>query len=791
MGGESSGDRPHLNTSAGAGGGIETIADLGRALRSLQRRARDKTGRSVTCRKLADETGYAPSSISNWLSGRSLPSADRLGDILLSLGATRAEQRALATARDAIEERRQAPSASALRQARPPRQLPWANPKFTGRTTEVKVLSDLLSRPAPTEVVLIAGTAGVGKTALAVHLGHRIRDHFPDGCLYVDLRGFAPDSRQRMTADEAVTGFLHALGVSPADLPPSAQARAARYRSELDGRRLLVVADNAYDLVELLPLLPGSPGCAAIVTSRNQLDGLVAGGADVVCLELLSVSEARALLRRYLGTERVEQEPAAVDQLIGLSARLPLALTVIAARAAALPRLDLTDLAGELAHCVNAPESGEPYGTVREALTWSYTYVSEPARRMFRLFGLHHGPDLSEPATAGLAGIPVGEAVNALGELAQVGLLEKGPGGRYTFHDLLRQFAAERAMHEEDECDRWAAIGRLHSWFLHTADAADRLINPRRLHVPLGPRDAPPLALFFEAGNPAQSRVKAIEWFELERANLLAVIQQAMDSGQYSLAWKLPAAMWGFLYLRKPLADWVRSHDMGLAAARRDGDLYGEAWTLYSLGTAHWIAGQHDRAIEHYEQALIRWRRIDHQWGEAMTLNNLAAARSCGGQPAEALGDFRQALGIRRQIGDERGQVQTIINIAETHSRLGDFGMADRQLRDALAMCRRIGYQYGQAMTLHDLGVAANGLGRPAEALAHLDAAAGLRHTIGDRQGEAESLHVAGKIHGDLGNTNGARQSWHRALRIFTDIDDPQAETVRQCLRTLNTGNRR
>jgi transcriptional regulator with XRE-family HTH domain len=383
------GGRTRFSQAADAMENIETADDLGRSLRRLLRRARDRTGRKVTCRKLAAETGYGHSSINNWLEGRSLPAADRLGDVLVALGATPAEQRALATARDAIEERRRMPPArpsfrglAAAGQTRPPRQLPWANPRFTGRESEIKALIGLLSPPAlasRTGVVLLVGTAGVGKTALAVHVGHTVQDRFPGGSLYVDMRGFARDPRQRMTADEAVTGFLYALGVPVAAMPPDAEARAATYRSELDGRRVLVVVDNAYNTAELLPLLPGSLECAVIVTSRNQLDGLVAAGADVVRIGLLTNGEARELLGRYLGPERVKREPAAVDRLIGLSGRLPLALTVIAARAAALPHLSLAGLAEELAGAPGAPECGEPYCTVREAPAWC-AYVSEPVR---------------------------------------------------------------------------------------------------------------------------------------------------------------------------------------------------------------------------------------------------------------------------------------------------------------------------------------------------------------------------------------------------------------------------
>lgn len=751
----------------------------------------------MTCRELADITGYGRSSINNWLQGRSLPSADRLGDLLIALGATRHEQHVLATRRDEIEERRAdppppTPQLTLLPGGPRPQQLPWPNPKFTGRDGEVETLTSLLDQggSGAGTVALIAGTAGVGKTALAIHVAHQVRGRFPDGVLYADLRGFGPDERDRLAADNVVTDFLHALGVPPAEIPANTDARAARYRSELAGKRVLVIIDNAYDTAQLLPLLPGNAACAALVTSRNPLDGLVARGADVLQLDFLARAAARQLLSRYLGPERVACEPAAVDELISISARLPLALTIIAARAVRLPHIQLGELAAELTgRALDAFDTADGSGALRETFGWSYCGVSPPARRMFRLLGLGTGPDVSVAAAASLAGLPRDQAARALDELAGAGLAEKRQAHRYALHDLLRLFAVEQAEAEETGPARADAVDRLLSCYLHSADAADRVILPRVLHVPLEPGEVPPASLCFDNGGGegcltegSDGQGRAIAWFESERANLLAAAHQALDTGRDTMAWKIPAAMWGFFYLRKPWADWIHSHEAGLAAAQRSGDCYGEAWMRYSLGAAHWSLGQHEQAIGQYEASLAAWRGMDHRWGEAMTLNNLAAARAGAGQLHEALRAFRQSLRIRTRIGDTKGRIQTMINIGEAHAGLGQFALADRQLREALELCRQVGYPYGEAMTLHNLGVASQALGQSGPALRYLHEAVDLRRELGDKQGEAESLHRIGQLQRAAGNNDHARRSCLHALRIFETLHDPQAAQVRRSL---------
>ena len=332
-------------------------------------------------------------------------------------------------------------------------------------------------------ITVITGTAGVGKTALAVHWAHRISDRYPDGQLYVNLRGFDPTGTAVAPA-EAIRGFLDAFGVTPPQIPLSLQAQAALYRSLLAGRRVLILLDNAAEDDQIRPLLPGSPGCLVIVTSRNELRGLiVTEGAHPVDLDLLSTAEARQLLSRRAGESRVLAELPAADDIIALCARLPLALMLVAARAAAHPGFRLAALAAELREAGGSLDafSGQDQATnVRAVFAWSYLRLSTPARRLFRLLGLHYGPDISTPAVASLAGMAREQIRPALAELARAHLVTERVPGRFAFHDLLRAYATELAGAHDSDDYRRAARRRMLDHYLHSAYRADELLSQFR-----------------------------------------------------------------------------------------------------------------------------------------------------------------------------------------------------------------------------------------------------------------------------------------------------------------------
>jgi DNA-binding SARP family transcriptional activator len=370
-----------------------------------------------------------------------------------------------------------------------PAQLPRDLPCFTGRLAELDKLRLLLTAAGASQmgtaapIVVISGTAGVGKTALAVHFARQGADRFPDGQLYANLRGFDPAASPVPSA-EALSLFLTALDAAPDTIPGSEDARAALYRSLLNGKRLLVLLDNARDASHVRPLLPGSPGCLVIITSRCQLTGLIATeGAHPLVLNVLAEDEARDLLARRLGADRLDREPSAGYELATLCARLPLALAIVAARAAGRPGLALAELAAELRdrhRRLDALEAGDPATDVRAVFSWSYEELSAPCARLFRLLGLHPGPDITPAAAASLAAIPASQARRLLGELARAHLLTEHVPGRFTFHDLLRAYAAEQARTRHSDTERRAATHRLLDHYLHTAGAASRPASPAR-----------------------------------------------------------------------------------------------------------------------------------------------------------------------------------------------------------------------------------------------------------------------------------------------------------------------
>jgi len=355
-----------------------------------------------------------------------------------------------------------------------PRRIQAGTPDFVGRAPELAVLHGMLDAAAagqPVVISAVGGTAGVGKTTLALHFAHQVTGRFPDGLLYVNLRGFDP-SQLPVTPEEAIRGFLDALQVAPASIPAGPAAQAALYRSLTAGRRMLVLLDNARDSEQVRPLLPGSPGGLVLVTSRSELPGLLADGARALGLGLFSDTEALDLLARRIGAARVAAEPEAARELIRLCARLPLALAITAARATARPGFPLAALAGELRDAdgrLDALDTGEQIADARAVFSWSYDGLPPAPARMFRLLGLHPGPDITTAAAASLAAVTPGEARDQLGELTRGHLLSEPVPGRYVLHDLLRVYAAERARAQDGEQACREATRRFLDHYLHRA----------------------------------------------------------------------------------------------------------------------------------------------------------------------------------------------------------------------------------------------------------------------------------------------------------------------------------
>jgi DNA-binding SARP family transcriptional activator/Tfp pilus assembly protein PilF len=659
-----------------------------------------------------------------------------------------------------------------------PAQLPADNAGFVGRASYLERLDEYLpqERGSPTTVVTVSGTAGVGKTTLVVHWAHRVADRFPDGQLYADLRGFGPTGLTRTTA-ETVRGFLDAFAVPTERIPVSVEAQLALYRSLLAGKQILVVLDNALDADHVRPLLPGSPGCLAIVTSRDRLTGLVAtAGAHPLVLGMLSRAEAHELLARRLGRARVLAEASAVEDLIACCARLPLALAVVAAQAAVQPRRTLTAIVRKLRATpggLDALTDHDPSTDVRPAFSWSYQTLGPSAARLFRLLGLHSGPDVAPEAAASLAGVSIVDADAALAELCRAQLVVEHTPGRFTTHDLLRAYAAELACHHDSDGDRAGALGRVLDHYLHTALDADRLLFPHRDRI------APPDARPGVVGVKLSSHADAMSWFTGEHATLLAAVRRAHAAGFDTHAWQLASAMDTYLLWRGHWQDQLANHSLGLDAATRSADAAGQAYAHRRLGRTYHALGEPATALAHCRRALDLFGELGDQAGQAHTHVGFGMVYERDGLHAAALSHTEQALQLFRLAGHVAGQASTLNNLGWCHAQLGEFESALACCQEALALQQEMGDRDGEAATWDSLAYAQHRLGRYDDAIRCYQRAIEQRRELGDRYYEARSLVGLGEAYEESGDLAGARDVRERALTILEELRHSDADQVR------------
>ncbi|WP_433219640.1 tetratricopeptide repeat protein [Dactylosporangium sp. CS-047395] len=624
---------------------------------------------------------------------------------------------------------------------------------FTGRADALRDLD------AGAGVVAIAGTAGIGKTALVMHWAHRVKERFPDGQLYVNLRGYAQGSPLRPI--EALARFLHALGTPPDEVPLEVEEAAAVFRSLLADRRVLVVLDNARDAEQVRPLLPGGDGCLALVTSRDRLAGLVAReGATLLVLDVLAAGEARDLLGRILGAERMRTEAACVEELIGLCGGLPLALRIAAANLLCNPHQSVAEYVARLRggdRLTALRIEGDRQTAVGAALDLSYAALPAPARRMFRLLGLVPGPDCGAAAVAALAGTDPAGVTGVLRLLAEAHLLEETGPGRYAFHDLLRLFAQARGAEEDDEAGRRAAVDRLLEHYLSGLDAAARLLYPEKLRLPLP--DLPPTVFADHA--------HALAWVDAELPNLVAAVEHGTDPG----TWLLADALRGYFHLRMHTIDWLTVAHASLAAARGAGDLAAQAVSHLSIADAHWRRSRHDLAIEHFRLGLAAARRTDWAEGQASILGNLGAVHWQTGNLRAAGDQIAEALELNRRSGWLAGQAVSLGNLGLVRMEAGQLDMAAGHFQEALELARRMGARSSEANILGNLGEACQLLGRLDEAETHLNAALELHRELGGRGNEAANLRTLAATHRDAGRLDRALASARAALDRARETD--------------------
>jgi DNA-binding SARP family transcriptional activator len=670
-----------------------------------------------------------------------------------------------------------------------PRQLPAATRHFAGRGEALKTLAGLAGEATGDStaavIAVIDGTAGIGKTTLALHFAHQVADRFPDGQLYVNLRGFDP-AGPPMPPAEAIRLLLDALSMPSARIPAELEAQAGLYRSVLAGKRILVLLDNARDVDQIRPLLPASPSCLVIVTSRSQLTSLVAAeGAFPLTLDVLGEADAHELLARRLGAERVAGDLPAADELIQLCAGLPLALSIAAARSASQPALSLAALSAELRGAggrLDALDAGHAATNVRAVLSWSYQQLNASAGRLFRLLGLHAGPDISATAAARLADLPPDEARRTLGELTRAHLLFEYAPGRFGSHDLLRAYAAELTQTQDSADERRAAIGRMLDHYLHTAASAALLLHPTRRPVTL--TSAGPGATPEYIADVAQ----ALAWFQAERRVLIAAATRAAEAGFDVHAWQIPWAMSRFLDTRGRWHEWTITEQIALAAAERLRDSAAQAGALQRLGYANARIGNYDDAYRFLGQALSIHTENGDKAGQAYVHNALAITLNFQGDYEEALGHAEQALDSYTVIGDQSGRALALNSCGWFHTVLGDQPRAISYATQALDLFRKLGNQEGVASALDSLGYAEQAGGRFATATRYFREAAELYREIGSRWGVAEALKHLGESELADGHRAEARTAWEEAYLILDDLGHPDAPPIRRKLQELDAG---
>ncbi|MBO0801826.1 MAG: tetratricopeptide repeat protein [Nocardiopsaceae bacterium] len=652
-------------------------------------------------------------------------------------------------------------------------QLPADIEDFTGRSEEVRHLCSMLTRPdaasgpGAVRIAVVAGTAGLGKTTLAVHSAHQISDLFPDGQLYVDLSGA---STQPAAPAEVLARFLRDLGVDGDKIPAGEDERAALYRTRLTGRRVLVMLDDARDAAQVWPLLPGTASCAVLVTTRNRAMALAS--TRLVDLNTLSDSEALELFIRLVGDGRPAAEPDATAEVLLACAGLPLAIRICAARLAARRQWKVATMASRLRDSrrrLDEMRAGDL--EVRASFQVSYDALRttrqrvDPAR-VFRLLGLWQGRTISLPAAAALVGAREGEVATVLERLVDVNLLESPAPDRYQLHDLLRVYAAERAEAEEPEDDRAAAIERLLWWYVATAEAAAEISSPRRYHIRFDPPSSTEPLDFGGVED-------AFEWYDGERGNVVAATRQASSAGLDEVGWRLPAALFPVFNRRGNWADCATTHRIALDSARNAGNRQGEGWVEHNLGLAL-ARMRENEGLGHLERALAIRREISDIEGESQAALNIAGAYYQLEGPQAALKHMLGCLDVVRRVGEPGDDATALSNLGRVYLELDRLDEAEECFRQVMAILSDIAEPYVEGHAMCNLGRVYLGQGRLVEADEVIREAVMMHRSVGDQVGEAEALKFLGHVQRDLGQLTDARNSWTVALRILGDLGETE-----------------
>jgi tetratricopeptide (TPR) repeat protein/transcriptional regulator with XRE-family HTH domain len=763
----------------------------------LLRRRRAAAGLSQAA--LAARSGLSVEAISLLERGQRL--APRNSTVIRLANALRVqgpEREALVEAAQASRRRR---TSSAAPGPLAPHELPRSPADFTGRTVELaRLLDDINAGGAageyPVVITAVDGMGGVGKSALAIHAAHRLvaAGAFPDGELYLNLRGSSPGLPPLEPLD-ALAQMLRSLGIQPSAIPAGVEEAAARFRTLTNRRRLLIVLDNARSAEQVRPLLPSSPTCGVLITSRQVLATLE--GSRPLHLDVLSPEQGVVLLGRVARRELGTTELQAAAEVVACCGGLPLAVRIAGARLAARPGWPVRELAGQLADASRRIEELEAaelavrasFDVSLSALRGSSDPVDRAAAAAFGLLSLPDGPDMSAVTAARTLDVAETQAETVLLRLVDAQLLDSPRPGRYQFHDLMRLYAREHARRLHDEPARTAALVRCVGFYIATSWSTLALLRPGDWRLQAADPRWAHGGLEFD-GAPA-----ALDWAEAERANLLAAVVQAAEAASATsaglpaaLPGQLVSALFGFFLGRGHWRDWIRASETVLNVARRHGDLAAQASALNDLGVAHERLSQYAEAVACQEQGLAIARELGDPRGQSAALGNLGLTYCAWGRYPEALSCEQECLGIYRAMGDRRGQAIGLINIGIVHQRLGRYAEAIACQQESVSLFRELGDRQGEAWSLTNLGVACVDAGRHAEAVPHLQEGLAIARELGHPQGQANSLNGLGQAYEGLGRAADAIECQVQSLAIFRDLGDRRGQAT--ALRDLGDARR-
>jgi len=660
-----------------------------------------------------------------------------------------------------------------------PRQLPRDIAHFAGRMRDMATLDKLVAAAEfdnLTAVIVsaISGTPGVGKTALAVHWAHQVRNRFPDGDLYVNLQGYGPG--KPLSPVDVLENFLMAMNIPPERIPAHLDMRAAMFRTLLNQRRVLIVLDNAGNAEQVRPFIPGSPGSLVIITSRSLLPGLVAlDSGNRIILDTLSPDEAVALLRGILGDERVDAEPNAIESIIRNCGFLPLALRIAAENAAAHPHRLLAELAQELADEVSrldALSTGDEVTTVRSVFSWSYRALRPELATSFRLLGLHAGPEISIEAAAALTGMTSVTMRRVLDGLAATHLIEESVRGRYRFHDLLRSYAVECASVDETPEARAEAVSRVLIWYLHKAALAAQIDGNQTFKLPESLESSPLSIGEFD------NREAALKWLDAELGNLAAATKQAVEYSRYDVASCLPVILQPYFRLRTPFGPGLSLHLIGLEAAQMVDDLRVSAELCRGIGVAFFYRGQYEESLKYQREALQNYRSLGLE-GEIL-LVNIGSACAALNRYDESFDYLHRALIISRRTGNRNAEGFALQSLGWTCLRLEKFEESADYCRESAAVFREIGNELGLSIALGRLAYSCLRRRDFKSAIDYFQQALGIARNIGDDPIKAWILEALGTSMYEIGSEDIAHQFWRESLAIYESLLDDSRITRMQ-----------